>query len=141
MKIHSLIFLAMATFGLAQGVTEQIAPDGQAPDGCQANFEGNFQITVDKLTFKANTARAVEVRFLHAVYYFQTRSIYRDGRLVSRLREPSSERWIAGAGIRRGGHAPMGPASRTFSALRVLSALPSSLKSLRSLDRWKWLTA
>ncbi|KAH6618261.1 putative covalently-linked cell wall protein [Chaetomium sp. MPI-SDFR-AT-0129] len=60
MKIHSFICLAMATLGFAQGVTEQIAPDGQAPDGCQADFSGNFQITVDKLTFKANTVRAAE---------------------------------------------------------------------------------
>lgn len=43
---YALAALGLATTVLAQGVTEQIKPKAPAPEGCQATYDGDFEISV-----------------------------------------------------------------------------------------------
>ncbi|KAL2174618.1 uncharacterized protein P884DRAFT_272326 [Thermothelomyces heterothallicus CBS 202.75] len=61
MKLKIVACLAMVASAIAQGVTEKIAPEGDAPSGCKPNFDGPFQITVVPLTDKAKRDLALEV--------------------------------------------------------------------------------
>ncbi|AEO58708.1 hypothetical protein MYCTH_52496, partial [Thermothelomyces thermophilus ATCC 42464] len=62
MKLKIVASLAMVASAVAQGVTEKIAPEGDAPSGCRPNFDGPFQITVVPLTDKAKRDLALETR-------------------------------------------------------------------------------
>ncbi|KAL2167704.1 hypothetical protein VTG60DRAFT_923 [Thermothelomyces hinnuleus] len=62
MKFKIVASLAMVASAVAQGVTEKIAPEGDAPSGCKPNFDGPFQITVVPLTDKAKRDLALETR-------------------------------------------------------------------------------
>lgn len=41
--VGSAVFVGAA---LAQGITEDIAPQGGSPPGCKANYDGKFEITI-----------------------------------------------------------------------------------------------
>lgn len=48
MKWEPLILASLAAYASADGVTQDIAPDGGVPAGCNANFDGDFAISVAK---------------------------------------------------------------------------------------------
>ncbi|KAH6843328.1 putative covalently-linked cell wall protein [Chaetomium sp. MPI-CAGE-AT-0009] len=62
MKLQFIAGLAMAGLAIAQGVTDKIAPEGDAPAGCQPNAAGKFEITVIPLTKKAKKDSLLENR-------------------------------------------------------------------------------
>ncbi|KAL2140133.1 hypothetical protein VTI28DRAFT_4215 [Corynascus sepedonium] len=62
MKFQILASLAMVSSTIAQGVTEKIAPEGDAPNGCEPSLDGRFEITVVPLTGKAKKDLALERR-------------------------------------------------------------------------------
>lgn len=43
---YSVLALGLAASVYAQGVTEKITPKGDAPEGCQASYDGEFEISV-----------------------------------------------------------------------------------------------
>jgi hypothetical protein len=61
MKLQLFAFLAMVALAVAQGVTDKIAPDGDAPAGCEANTDSKFEITIVPLKTKAKKDLAIEV--------------------------------------------------------------------------------
>lgn len=62
MKFHLFFAILALVIGvIAQGVTEQIAPKGDAPDGSKPSVDGAFEITVSKLNTKAKKRLALEV--------------------------------------------------------------------------------
>jgi hypothetical protein len=61
MKLQLFALLAMVALAIAHGVTDKIAPDGDAPAGCEAKTDSKFEITVVPLKAKAKKDLAVEV--------------------------------------------------------------------------------
>ncbi|KAH6640288.1 hypothetical protein F5144DRAFT_639864 [Chaetomium tenue] len=53
MRFQLSALLAMVPLAIAQGVTDKVAPEGDAPAGCQPNTDGRFEITVVPLAEKA----------------------------------------------------------------------------------------
>lgn len=62
MKFKFFAALAMMPLAMAQGVTDKIAPEGDAPAGCQPNGDGRFEITVVPLAEKAKRDSLLAVR-------------------------------------------------------------------------------
>ncbi|KAK3291251.1 uncharacterized protein B0H64DRAFT_436105 [Chaetomium fimeti] len=62
MKFQFLAALATVPLAIAQGVTDKIAPKGDAPEGCQPNAAGMFEITVIPLMGKAKRDALIENR-------------------------------------------------------------------------------
>jgi hypothetical protein len=68
---YALAALGLATAAYAQGVTEDIKPKASAPDGCEATYDGKFEISV-----RSFAKRGLEVSlllpcsglFLHMAY-------------------------------------------------------------------------
>lgn len=53
--------LAMVIGVIAQGVTDQITPEGDAPAGSKASVDGRFEITVVKMNTKAKKRLPLKV--------------------------------------------------------------------------------
>lgn len=46
MKSAFVVLGAIAGSVVAQGVTDKISPDGLAPEGCSATYDGTFEISI-----------------------------------------------------------------------------------------------
>lgn len=62
MRFQLFALLAMVPLAIAQGVTDKVAPEGDATAGCQPNADGRFEITVVPLAGKAKRDSLFAVR-------------------------------------------------------------------------------
>jgi hypothetical protein len=61
--------LVATAFARPQGVTENIAPEASAPEGCSPSFSGSFQIQAVNVTSTATKAKVCLLTFIQQVTY------------------------------------------------------------------------
>lgn len=62
MKSAFVVLGAIAASVVAQGVTDKISPDGLAPEGCSATYDGTFEISIAQVVGAAKRGLQ-QVRF------------------------------------------------------------------------------
>ncbi|KAK4098032.1 hypothetical protein N658DRAFT_509948 [Parathielavia hyrcaniae] len=62
MKLQLFALLVTAVSAVAQGVTDKIAPEGEAPAGCKPTLDAEFEITIIPLKGMAKKDLAIDTR-------------------------------------------------------------------------------
>lgn len=54
MKFNSLTVLGLAAAAYAAPVADDLTPEGKAPEGCEASYDGEFEVSIFKLDAKVS---------------------------------------------------------------------------------------